>query len=153
MQGLPKYAAVARYVGQVLRQLGYRSRVRVFPDVEAYFSYVNDPRHRAQIGLTGWIADFLTPSSFFDPYRCAEVSTVNIARFCDHGVDAAYTAALATSGPEATARWAALNRRVMAAAPAVPLFNRRTVMLLSDRVGNAQSHLQLGPLLDQFWVR
>jgi len=26
-------------------------------------------------------------------------------------------------------------------------------MLVSDRVGNAQVHQQLGPLLDQFWVR
>jgi hypothetical protein len=32
------------------------------------------------------------------------------------------------------------------------LFNPRTVMLVSDRTGNAQVHLQLGPLLDQFWV-
>jgi peptide/nickel transport system substrate-binding protein len=153
MRGAPKYAALVRYVGEVLRQLGYRVRVRVFGDLNSYFDYVNDPRHRLQIGLIGWIADFLTPSSFFDPYRCVEVSSVNLARFCDHGVDADYAAALAARGVEANARWAALNRRVMSAAPAVPLFNRRTVMLLSHRVGNAQTHLQLGPLLDQFWVR
>ena len=41
----------------------------------------------------------------------------------------------------------------MAAAPAIPLFNRRSLLLVSDRVGNAQTHPELGPLLDQFWVR
>jgi hypothetical protein len=35
----------------------------------------------------------------------------------------------------------------------VPLFNTRTLLLVSDRVGDAPVHLQLGPLLDQFWVR
>jgi hypothetical protein len=35
----------------------------------------------------------------------------------------------------------------------VPLFTRRTLLLVSDRVGNPGMHLALGPLLDQFWVR
>ena len=64
-----------------------------------------------------------------------------------------YHAALAARGTEANARWAELDRQVLAAAPAVPLFTRRNLMLVSDRVGNAQVHQQLGPLLDQFWVR
>jgi hypothetical protein len=49
--------------------------------------------------------------------------------------------------------WAGVDRRVVAAAPAVPLANRRGVVLVSDRVGNVQQHLLLGSLLDQFWVR
>jgi hypothetical protein len=40
-------------------------------------------------------------------------------------VDAGYDAALAARGVEANARWAALDRRVSAASPAIPLFNRR----------------------------
>jgi hypothetical protein len=42
---------------------------------------------------------------------------------------------------------------VLTAAPLIPLFIRRTLLLVSDRVGNAQTHQELGPLLDQFWVR
>jgi hypothetical protein len=42
---------------------------------------------------------------------------------------------------------------VLAASPAIPVFNRRTLLLVSDRLGNAQMHQELGPLLDQFWVR
>jgi hypothetical protein len=65
----------------------------------------------------------------------------------------AHAAAIAARGTDANARWAALDRRVMAAAPWVPLFSRRGLLLVSDRVGNAQTHQVLGPLLDQFWVR
>jgi peptide/nickel transport system substrate-binding protein len=68
-------------------------------------------------------------------------------------VDAAYGAALAAHGAEANARWAALDRQVSAESPLIPLFSRRTLLLVSDRVGNAQMHSALGPLLDQFWVR
>jgi ABC-type oligopeptide transport system substrate-binding subunit len=158
MWGLPKYAAVAGYVGTVLRQLGYRPSVRVFADPAAFFDYVNDTRHRAQVGFTGWIADYLSPSTFFDSFTCAalvpdSVTNANVSQYCDPGTDAAYAAAKASHGPEANARWAALDRRTIAAAPAIPLFNRRTVLLTSARAGNAQMHLELGPLLDQFWVR
>jgi ABC-type transport system substrate-binding protein/DNA-binding SARP family transcriptional activator len=156
--GFPKYEAVTRYAAAVLRDLGYRVSVRVFPDPRSMFNYINDSRHHAQVGFTGWVADFLTPSSFFDPFTCGEfirnsVDNANISQFCDHGVDADYAAALAARGVEANARWAALDRRVLAASPAIPLFARRTLVVLSDRVGNAPVHPELGPLLDQFWIR
>ena len=155
--GFAKYAAVTRYAGEVLRRLGYRVRVRVFPDPSQFFAYVNDSRHHAQVGFTGWIADFLTPSTFFEPFRCAQfvpysVDNFNVSQFCDHALDADYDAALAARGVDANARWAALDRRLSAASPAIPLFNRRTLLLVSDRVGNAQVHELLGPMLDQFWV-
>jgi YVTN family beta-propeller protein len=156
--GFQKYGAVTRYAGEILRRLGYRVRVRTFSNPESYFSYVADSRHHTQIGLTGWIVDFLTPSSFFTPFVCDQfvrksAMNVNTSQFCDRGVDGGYRAALAARGPEANARWAALDRRVLTAAPLIPLFTRRTLMLVSDRVGNAQTHQELGPLLDQFWVR
>jgi peptide/nickel transport system substrate-binding protein len=151
-----KYAAVARYAGEVLRALGYRVRVWV-ADPDHYFQYVNDTRNNAQVGFYPWIADFLTPSNFFASFSCGELlrnphDTANPSQFCDPAVDADYDAALAARGTQANARWAALDRRVLSAAPAVPLFNSRSLLLVSDRVGNSQGHEQLGPLLDQFWV-
>jgi len=156
--GWTRYLRVIRYAGHVLRDLGYRVRIRAVPDVARYFHYVNDTRHHVQVAFYGWYADFLTPSSFFEPFTCRHVvrnsgDNLNPSQFCDHTVEAGYRAALAARGPEANARWAELDRRVLAAAPVVPLFTRRDLMLLSDRVGNAQMHLVLGPLLDQFWVR
>jgi peptide/nickel transport system substrate-binding protein len=156
--GFARYGAVTRYAGKVLRRLGYAVQVRVFADTARFFSYVGDSRHHVQVGFTGWVADFLTPSSFIDPFTCryfvrGSADNDNTSEFCDRGVDADDRAAAATGGPQANARWAALDRRVLAAAPAVPLFNRRTLLLVSDRVGNAQTHQELGPLLEQFWVR
>ena len=156
--GWPPYRRVIRYAGSVLRHLGYRVRIRVVPDVADYFNYVNDTRHHVQVGFYGWFADFLTPSNFFDPFTCGHVvrnssDNVNPSEFCDRAVEAGNHAALAARGSDANARWALLDRRVLAAAPVVPLFTRRSLMLLSDRVGNAQMHQALGPLLDQFWVR
>jgi len=154
--GFPKYAAVVRYAADVLRRLGYRVRVRVPSDLNRYFDDIEDRRLRAQVGMYPWIADFLTPSSFFQPFTCNHGrrdpgDTVNVSRFCDHAFDAGYAAA--ARGVAGNVRWAAFERRMLAAAPAVPLFNRRMLILVSDRVGNPQAHEQIGPLLDQFWVR
>ena len=68
-------------------------------------------------------------------------------------MEARYNAALAARGTEANAQWAALDRRVLGRSSSGPLFTRRSLLLFSDRVGNAQMHQALGPLLDQFWVR
>jgi peptide/nickel transport system substrate-binding protein len=100
----------------------------------------------------------MTPSKFFLSFNCSDLrrhprNTVNLGQFCDHAVDARYDAALAAQGTDANRRWAALDRRMLAAAPVIPLFNRRTVMLLSNRIGDAPTHELLGPLLDQFWLR
>ena len=150
----PRFAPVLRYAGEVLKRLGYRVRIREFPDVDRYYRYVEDTRNRAQLGFAFWGADFLSPSGFFESFRCDRPASagVNFSRFCNHAVDAGFDAAHAAHGTEANARWAALDRRVAAASPAIPLFNRRALLLVSDRVGDAQTHILLGPLLDQFWV-
>ncbi len=155
--GPPKYAGVIRYVGALLGRLGYRVHVRIPADPNAYFAYINDPHHHVQAGMYPWISDYLTPSSFFETFTCAALAraphaTVNVSQFCDRATDAREAAALAADGTEANARWAALDRRLMAAAPAIPLFNRPSLLLVSDRVGNAETHAELGPLLDQIWV-
>jgi hypothetical protein len=56
-------------------------------------------------------------------------------------------------GAAAAAHWAAIDRRLTDLAPAVPLSNRRSVVLVSRRVGDVQHHVQLLTLLDRLWVR
>ena len=63
------------------------------PTSRSYFDYVNDTRHHVQVGFYGWLADFLTPSNFFDPFSCGHLrrnssDNVNPSQFCDHAVDA-----------------------------------------------------------------
>jgi peptide/nickel transport system substrate-binding protein len=156
--GPPKFAPIVRYAREVLERLGYRARVRVISPVDDYYAYINDLRHHAQVMFFNWYDEFPTASSFFESLSCAvlvpaSASNLNPAQFCDHGLDAGVTDALAARGADANTRWAALDQRLLAAAPAVPLFSRRMLLLVSDRVGNAQLHQTIGPLLDQFWVR
>ena len=49
--------ALARYFVSLLRELGYRSSLRVFPDYETYRTAMAHSRTPAQIGIDGWIAD------------------------------------------------------------------------------------------------
>ena len=143
-------------MGDVLRRLGYRAHLGCSRHGQL-LDYVQDTGNapRSDSGLGD---DFMTPSTFFvrpparsgrDPHATVEPLAVLRPR----AWTLTYDAALAARGTEANARWAALDRRVTAAAPVVPLFNRRTVMLVSHRAGNAPTHQLLGPLLDQFWVR
>jgi YVTN family beta-propeller protein len=153
------YEQFARAARDALERLGYRARVRVIPDIGRYFGYIGTPSNRVQAGVYGWIGDFLTPSSFFEStFRCPKrgppsAVSNNASRFCDPAVDAAYARAIAAPGSEDNALWAELDRRVVSAAPTVPLVNRREVVFVSERVGNVQQHPHQGPLLDQFWVR
>jgi len=51
------------------------------------------------------------------------------------------------------ALWRNVYRELDAAAPAVPLVNRRTMTLVSKRVSNYQHHPLWTTLLEQLWVR
>ena len=116
----PRFAPVVRYAGEVLERLGYRVRVRVFPDVNSYYGYVLDSRHRAQAGFAFWGADFLTPSNFFDPFRCAGPGSdgFNLSHYCDQRWTPATTPPCPLTarrrtgaGPPSTAGWRRHRRR------------------------------------------
>jgi peptide/nickel transport system substrate-binding protein len=145
--------AMARYFVSLLRELGYRSSLRVFPDFQTYRTAMAQSRTPPQMGIDGWIADAAVPSNFTPPFRCAEIAAANLARYCDRGLETRIEAALAARGPHADALWRHVYRDLEAAAPAVPLVNRRTVTLVSKRVGNYQHHPLWTTLLEQLWVR
>jgi ABC-type transport system substrate-binding protein len=115
-------------------------------------------RAPAQIGIDGWIANAATPSNFTPPFRCAAIAprsfyNENLARYCDRRLESRIEAALAARGPHADTLWRIVYRDIEAAAPAVPLVNRRTVTLVSTRVGNYQHHPLWTTLLEQLWIR
>ena len=84
-------------------------------------------------------------------FTCAE--RFNLSGFCDRGLERRIDAALAAHGPEAGTRWKDAYAYIADAAPAVPLLNRRAVVLLSNRAGNYQHRPLWVALLDQMWVR
>jgi ABC-type transport system substrate-binding protein/DNA-binding SARP family transcriptional activator len=152
----------ARYVARLLRRLGYRSSVRVIPDIRTYVDYVGDSRHGVQIGTIGWVADFAAASAVLRAlFGCAaflpeDRLNRNFSEFCNRRIDSVMARASevqATDPVRADAIWARAERALVTQAPAVPLVERRAVALVSRRVGNYQYHPQLGTLFDQLWVQ
>jgi peptide/nickel transport system substrate-binding protein len=144
----PAVRAWAQHVVSVLRRLGYRSSLLSTRDPTSYSERILVPNTPAQIGVGAWWADNAAPSQFAEPFICG-----SNAGFCDRGFDARVKAAKAASGPEAAARWKEAYAYLAKAAPGVPSVNRRTVVFLSDRVGNYQHHPVGIGLLEQLWVR
>jgi peptide/nickel transport system substrate-binding protein len=145
---------VARYFSRVLDELGFRARVRVLSDADSGVIY--DRKTRAQTGSSSWGADYLAPSTFIrDNFACAPVdhAVPNLSWLCDSGLERRIHRALATPLPGAAEAWAAADHRLTDLAAAVPLTNRRTVVLVSKRVGNVQQHALWFTMLDQMWVR
>jgi YVTN family beta-propeller protein len=152
--------AYARYFAALLRNLGYRSSVRVIPGIVDYMHFVRDSQNRAQIGPIGWVVD--TPGGLLrslfscDAFRPKSHLNLNLSEFCDAGVDAKMAeaeAAQAVDAVRATELWAQVDQMLASRATAVPLVHRSAVVLVSKRVGNYQHHPQLGTLFDQLWVK
>jgi ABC-type transport system substrate-binding protein len=147
---------VGRYFAALLDDLGYDTSRRVVPD-DDYVPTIYDPRTRAQIGFIGWSSDHATPSNFIQPnFTCASPASrrpENASYFCNRALARRVDRALGVGGAEGAARWAAIDRRLADLAPAVPLNNRRSVVLVSRRVGDVQQHIQTLTLLDRLWVR
>jgi YVTN family beta-propeller protein len=153
--------AVASYLVQLLKDLGYRASQRtVSPD--RFFSMAANSHSNIQMGLNAWGADFPGASDFFLPtlscrsfYRDPS-NTSNYAEFCDPHVDklaGQAQAAQLTDAAAARSLWAQVDRIVTDQAPWVPILNRASTTFVSARVGNYQESPEYGPLLDQIWVR
>jgi peptide/nickel transport system substrate-binding protein len=150
----PERERIARYFVSLLRELGYRSSLRLLP-VGAYYAAALDPDSRIQVGYNGWYTDSLAPSNFVLPiYDCDSVE--NFSRYCDRTLDAEIDRTLSQQGTDPVAPiefWADADRRITDAAPAVGLLNRKSAVLVSERVENVQQHPVFGLLKDQLWVR
>ena len=158
----PLFASRARYLASVLESLGYKTRIKTLKDLDSYFRFVVDSRHKAQAGITGWIQDYASASNFIGvQFTCADYVprsrySNNIAEFCDPSIDAeiARARSLQTSDPEAASKlWSKIDRDLVDQAPWVPFLNNRSLDVVSSRVGNYQYNPQWGVLLDQLWVR
>jgi peptide/nickel transport system substrate-binding protein len=142
---------VGRYYANVLEQLGFRTDVRIlgFKEDDTW-----DSRANAQTGFVGWAADTLGASNFIEPlFTCAGRGTLNLSRLCDPALERLVRQARTATPADAVGAWRAADHRLTDLAATVPLTRRRSVVLVSKRVGNVRNHPQLFTLLDQMWVR
>jgi YVTN family beta-propeller protein len=157
--GYRQKQAITRYFVTLLHDLGYSSAHHLLDvDYGIYRDELAASPTRPQIGIEGFSGDVAMPSMFAPLFLCSSIhprsgGNPNLSAFCDPDIDAEIAAASAAHRPEADARWEHAYRKLADAAPVVPLVNRRTVALVSKRVGNYQLHPLWGPLLDQLWVR
>jgi peptide/nickel transport system substrate-binding protein len=144
--------SIARYLVELLGELGYRPSLYVVDDLDAFAAKYRDPSRHIHVVPNGWRADFPGDSSFITFLLVCG----NPAGFCDPKVDAMIERARTLADPgsaEAGQLWAKIERRVVDQAAMVPLANPYDVHLVSDRVGNYQAHPQWDVLVGQLWVR
>jgi ABC-type transport system substrate-binding protein len=154
------FNAQARELTRLLRQLGYRARLRFLSTDVDYFGYIADSRHHVQTGIFGWAADYPAASGYLETlFSCAgfvpaDPSQSNNSEFCDPRADQLMQRARnASDNATADALWAKADQRIVDQAAAVPLETPKAVAFVSRRVGNYQYSPQWGVLYDQLWVR
>ena len=156
--------ATGRYLVSVLDKLGYRASLQVVPgrNGNAYNRRLFDSRQRTQIGWFSWYQDYPAPSGFIrtlltcQSFLPGNPGNINAAEFCNHRIDAQVIQALALQPHDpsaAWALWARIDHEIVGQAPWVPLYNPRSLVVLSVRVGNYQFDPYWPVLIDQLWVR
>jgi peptide/nickel transport system substrate-binding protein len=147
---------VGRQVVGLLDALGYRARLKVVDGQGDYFAATLDPSTHVQVAFEGFSSDYPSESGFIMPVLSCSARDNSSARFCDRRLERRLEDALRlqTADPaHAHELWASIEHDLVDLAPWVPLVDRMWVNLTSERLGNFQVHLQLGPLIDRMWVR
>jgi peptide/nickel transport system substrate-binding protein len=156
--------ATGRYLVSVLDQLGYRASLQVIPggNGNAYNKRLYDSRQRTQVGWFSWYQDYPAPADFISPlltchsFLPGNPANMNAAEFCNPHIDAQVTQALALQARNpsaAAALWARIDHQIVNQAPWVPIYNPRSLVMLSARAGNYQYDPYWSVLIDQLWVR
>jgi peptide/nickel transport system substrate-binding protein len=145
------HRSVARYIAQVLRGLGYSTRVRIASHGAITHAL---PKEKGGIQLIPetWFGGEVGPSDFLQTGFACD-GTLAHGWFCDPQLDRSTdqaSALEATDPKRAAAVWADVDRRVVDAAGWVPLLTPGEVEFVSSRV--LQYHPIWGPLVDQFWL-
>ena len=146
--------AAVRYIGSVLRGLGFH--VHVGWTTHAGFNQLpGSVRRRINLLPNAWFADFPAPSDFFDVYIACNAA-YNNGRYCDPSLDRSMRAATAlelTDPQRAWQLWSRIDRRAVDEAVWLPLVNPRIFDFVSRRVQNYQHNPMWGFLAQQVWLR
>jgi peptide/nickel transport system substrate-binding protein len=153
--------AVAVYMQSVLNQIGYDASVKPISG-NIFFTYVQNTKNKVQINIQQWYQDYPAASDFLhilfgcESFHPGSDSSINIAGFCDHKIEAQMHRALKleqTNEEAANALWASIDKQVTNQAPMATLFTPKHVDFVSKRVGNFVFSKQFYWLVDQSWVQ
>jgi ABC-type transport system substrate-binding protein len=146
------YAKFYSHVVSALQTLGYRARLRLVPDRE-YYGALRKAGKRVQAGYVGFFATPDGAGSFIE-------GTLGFLNESTSFADAVVARQIRrarklqqTDPAAANELWASSDRLVVDRAPVVPMYDLRSLVLVSERVGNFQYHAVWFTLLDQVWVR
>jgi ABC-type transport system substrate-binding protein/DNA-binding SARP family transcriptional activator/streptogramin lyase len=152
----PSDRALLADFAKALRDIGYRVSIRAVPDTDASYALVSDPGHGVQISSKeGWIADYPSADTFYDPLVSCRVKNVKASGFCNKNIDdlAAVARVTALTDPNKSRRlWKKIDKLVTDQAPWVALGSELFFHFTGSRVGNYQS-TPFNPLYDQLWVK
>ena len=152
---------LGEYLQSVLNQIGYKAVLKPMSS-NIQFTYIQNTSNKVQISISQWYQDYPAASDFLHVLlSCASFhpgsdSSINIAGFCDKGIDAQMDAALKTeqtSVTQANTMWGQIDQAVMKQAPVAPLFTPKLIDFVSSRVGNYEFSKQFYMLVDQLWVK
>jgi YVTN family beta-propeller protein len=141
------------YVVGVLRDLGYRARLKAITSFDRYTKVLfYRPRNYAtfQIAQLRWFLDYPAASGFIN------AGIFDCSYFCDRAIDRTIARARtlqATDPVAANELWGRIDRELTDQAPWLFLYNNKQADFVSSRVGNFQYNVRYGILLDQLWVK
>ncbi|MEV0634542.1 ABC transporter substrate-binding protein [Streptomyces sp. NPDC050619] len=153
--------SIGQYLQSLLTQLGYKATLKPLSG-NIQFTYIQNTKNKVQLALTSWYQDYPAASDFLNVLlSCASFhpgsdSSINIAGFCDKGIDAKMKTALETGQTDqksADQQWGTIDQEVMAQSPVVPLITPKLIDFTSKRVGNYQFSKQFYMLVGQLWVK
>lgn len=153
--------AIGENVASTLTAIGWKATSKPISN-DIQFTYIQNSKNKVQISLSSWFQDYPAASDFLNVlFGCASFvpgsdSSINISGYCDKAVQAKMDAALeqgVTDQAAADKQWAQVDKDVMAAAAAAPLFTPKHVDFLSKRVGNYQWSAQYRWIISQSWVQ
>ncbi|WSQ06495.1 ABC transporter substrate-binding protein [Streptomyces sp. NBC_01231] len=153
--------SIGQYLQSLLTQLGYKAKLKPLSG-NIQFTYIQNTKNKVQLALTSWYQDYPAASDFLNvllscaSYHPGSDSSINIAGFCDKGIDAKMQTALKTAQTDqksADQQWGTIDQELMAQSPVVPLINPKLIDFTSKRVGNYQFSKQFYMLVGQTWVK
>jgi peptide/nickel transport system substrate-binding protein len=151
LPGIPRQ--LPAYVAEVLRSLGYKTRLRLVP----FATFSPTMRSGMQVSVDGdWVPDYPAPTAFMPSFFGCHGGDNRKHYVCDPELDRQMRSASALQLRDATraaALWAKIDHQLVDQAVWVPLVNTRAIEFVSKRLRNYQYHPVWGFMADQAWVR